>query len=51
MLTSIRQVGIVFPRSRIGGRVLLATIGAFSANAPLLVTQGTAQPPDFVYRR
>ena len=42
---------IVFPHSRVGGRILLATIGAFSANAPYLVTQGTAQPPDFVYRR
>ena len=42
---------IAFPKSRIGGRTLLATIGAFTANTPFLVTPGTVQGPDFVYRR
>jgi len=42
---------LVFPKSRIGTRTLLASIGDFSANAPFLVTPGTLQGPDFVFRR
>lgn len=42
---------LAFPKSRIGGRILLATIGPFTANAPFLVTPGTLQGPDYVYRR
>ena len=42
---------MAFPKSRIGTRALVATVGAFTANAPFLVTPGTLQSPDLVYRR
>jgi uncharacterized delta-60 repeat protein len=42
---------LIFRKSRTGSRALLATAGAFTANAPLLVAAGSLQPPDFVYRR
>lgn len=42
---------IVFPKSRIGTRSLLGSIGDFSATAPFLVTPGTLQGPEFIHRR
>ena len=42
---------LVFPKSRIGTRMLLATVEGFSANAPFLVTPGTLQGPDMIVRR
>jgi len=48
---TLTATALIFRKSRTGGRVLLATVGAFTVNTPLLVAAGTLQPPDFVYRR
>ncbi len=41
---------LLFPKTPLGTRVLVATAGAFGADAELLVVPGTAQAPDFVVR-
>jgi hypothetical protein len=47
---SLAATVLLFPKTPLGTRVLLATAGAFGADAELLVVPGTAQAPDFVVR-
>ncbi len=42
---------VVFPNSRIGGRILMAVVDGFTATKSFLVAAGAAQGPDFIPRR
>src|SRR5262249_2749301 len=42
---TLTATALIFRKSRTGARALVASVGAFTANTPLLVAAGSLQPP------